>query len=266
MVPELIYDPVKDEVKPFRHFDFKNLRLTFQYELNRLMQDHFGKSFTRVKNTSWMEQENGFYVYAKYSKDDKSSKGYSKDVAGCVNYMMRYAGRPAMAESRIISYNKETDEVKWYYDDHKTEERIEVTETGLELLKKMIIHIPEEQFRTVRYYGFYNSKKADQLERIYELMNQIRKESRLKKQREQERKQKLRKLKVRTSVCDSFNRDIIRCSCGAILVYADSYNPLEKRSNDRIYRQQCIDEMHEMWVYGRRSRERPSSVKRNLRS
>ena len=87
------------------------------------------------------------------------NKNYSKDVGGCVNYMMRYAGRPAMAESRILSYDKESDDVKWYYDDHKTDERIEVKETGIDLLKKMIIHIPDEGFRTVRYYGFDESGK-----------------------------------------------------------------------------------------------------------
>ena len=267
LVPELIYDPVKDKVIPFHHFDFKNLRLTWQYELNRLMTDRFGRSFIPVKNTSYKQQENGFYVYARYMEEDKDNpSSYSRDVGGCVNYMMRYAGRPAMAESRIMSYDKQTDEITWYYNDHKTEERVEVTETGLDLLKKMIIHIPDEQFRTVRYYGYYNNKKSRQLERIYELLNDIRKASRLKRQREKELKQKLRKLKVRTSVCDSFNRDILRCSCGSILVYADSYNPLEKRSNDRFYRQQCIDEMREMRVHRKRPGERTPSVTGDLRS
>ena len=27
---------------------------------------------------------------------------------------------------------------------------------------------------------------------------------------------------------DSYNRDILRCKCGNIMVYVDSYNPLEK--------------------------------------
>ena len=63
-----------------------------------------------------------------------------------------------MAESRILSYNKQDDSIEWFYDDHTTEERIEVRESGLELLKKMIIHIPDDNFRMVRYYGFYNNK------------------------------------------------------------------------------------------------------------
>ena len=261
LVPELIYDPVKDSVKTFHHFDFKNLRLTWQYEINRLMQEHFGNEFTRYRNNSYKQQDNGFYVYAKYMQEDPenhNNQSYSKDVAGCVNYMMRYAGRPAMAESRIVSYNKKTDEVSWFYDDHKTEERIDVRETGLDLLKKMIIHIPDEGFRTVRYYGFYNNKKRSQLERIYELMNQSRKATRLKKQREKERNEKLRRIRFRTSICDDFNRDMLRCKCGATLVYADTYNPLEGVSNDRIYRQNCIDEMYQMWLHRKRPPGRPA--------
>lgn len=270
LIPEIIYDPVNDSVKTFHHFDFRNLRLTWQYELNRLMQDHFGRSFNSVKNTSYKQQDKGFYVYARYMEEDKTDntqmKAYSKDVGGCVNYMMRYAGRPPMAQSRITYYNKETDEIKWYYDDHETEERIDVSENGLDLLKKMIIHIPDEGFRTIRYYGFYNNKKARQLERIYELMNQTRKASRLKKQRKKQLKEKLRKIRFRTSVCDEFNRDMLRCRCGSILVYADTYNPLEGISNDRSYRQNCIDEMYQMWIHRNRPAKRPDPVKRNLQS
>lgn len=75
-----------------------------------------------------------------------------------------------MAESRINSYNKLTDEVSWYYDDHTTNERITVNETGLDLVKKIIIHIPDKDFRMVRYYGFYNNKCIDTLDKVNKLL------------------------------------------------------------------------------------------------
>ena len=118
----------------------------------------------------------------------------------------------------------------------------------------------------------YNPDKPrfkDLLERIYELMNMKRHSSRLKKQREKQRVQKLRKLKFRTSVCDDFNRDVLRCRCGALLVYADTYNPLEGIKNDRTYRQNCIDEMYQMWIHRRRPPKRssyPSGTVRSQRS
>ena len=250
LVPEMIYDPVNDCVKPFHHFNFTNLRKTWQYEVNRLLKQQFGRDFIPYAKRSYINQDKGLYVYARYTRDDPetSNRSYSKDIAGCVCYMMRYAARPAMAESRLISYDKKTKTVAWYYNDHKTEKREVVVEPAIELLKKMIIHIPDEGFRCVRYYGFYNNKKKNQLERIYELMGNEKKRSRDKRKREQQRKEKLRKLRLRTSVCDTFNRDILLCKCGFIMKYTDTYNPLKGITNDRTYRQKCIDEVREMRI------------------
>lgn len=267
LVPELIYDPAKDEIRHFHHFDFKNLRLTWQYELNRLMSDYFKDSFTKDKDYSFKKQTKGFYVYAKYQKDDdKSDKSYSKNIAGCVSYMMRYASRPPMAENRIISHDKASQSVRWFYDDHKTEERIEVRESSRSLLKKMIIHIPDEGFRCVRYYGFYNNKKRKTLERIYELMGKEVQASRDKMLRKKQLNDKLKKIRYRTSVCDEFNRDVLRCKCGSLLQYVDSYNPLEGVRNDRQYRTKCINEMYALWI--RRKRPSPGINKNqgNLRT
>ena len=232
LVPEIIYDPVNDCLKPFHHFNFTSLRKTWQYELNHLLKKQFGKYFVPYANKSYIDQDKGFHVYARAARDDPetSNRSYSKDIAGCVSYMMRYAT------------------VAWYYNDHKTEKREDVVEPAIELLKKMIIHIPDEGFRCVRYYGFYNNKKKNQLERIYELMGTEKKRSRDKRKREQQRKEKLRKLRLRTSVCDTFNRDILLCKCGFIMKYADTYNPLEGMTNDRTYRQKCIDEVRKMRI------------------
>lgn len=38
-----------------------------------------------------------------------------------ITYAMRYVGRPAMAESRIIKYSKTEDTIEWFYHDHKDE-------------------------------------------------------------------------------------------------------------------------------------------------
>lgn len=48
-----------------------------------------------------------------------------------------------MIENRIISYDNESNKVSWWYDDHKTNQRITVSESERDLLGKMFIHIPE---------------------------------------------------------------------------------------------------------------------------
>lgn len=263
LIPELIYDPSTDSYKHFKYFSFSNLRKTWQYEITRLLFQFYPDDFKSTKNNAFKKFDNGFYVYAKDNSFDSknsyfSNKNYSSNVKACVSYMMRYASRPAMAESRITSYDIKNDKVSWFYDDHKTNERIIVNESGKELLKKIFIHIPEKHFRMVRYYGFYNNKCQDTLNHIHELLGKDRNKDYSIETREKIKSSKMNKLKYRTMVRDSYNRDILLCKCGATLLYTDSYNPLEGKSNDRSYRQSCIDEMRKLQLHRKDIRGRPS--------
>lgn len=254
LVPELIYDNKKKKIKHVSHFDFDSLRKTWMYEVNRLLKERFkdDKHIKFLIDASYNRQEEGFYVYAKkdvsISDDERyESKINSKNVKGCVNYMMRYAGRPAMAESRISLYNKDSDDITWYYEDHKTNKKIEVKEYGLDLLKKMIIHIPDKNFRMIRYYGFYHPKSQNLLDDIHRLLGNEKKTYRNKTQRKQELKYKLDKLKFRTHMADIYNKDIFKCDeCGNSFYYIYTYNPLEGIINDRQYRKDCINEMRSL--------------------
>ena len=94
LISELIYSFKKDKIK------------TFQFELIRLIQEAGGLKKTEEKNRLYKDHPKGFYVYAKFkstdnNSNDASSNKNSKDIQGCVNYFIRYAGRPAMAENRI---------------------------------------------------------------------------------------------------------------------------------------------------------------------
>ena len=252
LVPEISYNSSTDTCKQFAFFSFEALRKYWQYEVNRLMSLHFGNAFYAIKNKSFNKYNQGYYVYARCDKQESTKgKSYSKNIGGCVNYMMRYAARPPMAQSRITYYNKKSDEVTWYYDDHKTNERITVNETGRELLKKMIIHIPDTGFRMIRYYGFYNNKEQDVLNRVHELLGQHQKFKRTLAQRKANLQYKLKKLRFRTLCYDTYNRDMLKCRCGHLMDYISSDNPFKGgyRHNDRYYRAVCLDEMREMWLH-----------------
>ena len=60
-----------------------------------------------------------------------------------------------MAQSRIIDYNSDMDHVIWWYEDHETKEYVEVYDSILAFMKKLIRHIPDEHFKMVRYIGGY---------------------------------------------------------------------------------------------------------------
>ena len=116
-----------------------------------------------------------------------------------------------MAENRITEYNKESKTVSWFYNDHKDEKRHDVTDNVIDFINRLIIHIPDYHFLTTRYYGFYANASKKTLDKVHALLG-------IKK------KNKLNKLKYRTHLIDSFNRDPIQCKCGAIMQYTYTYN------------------------------------------
>ncbi len=75
-----------------------------------------------------------------------------------------------MAESRIIKYSKTEDTIEWFYHDHKDEVKHIVKEDSKSFIKKLLIHIPDENFRSVCYYGFYSNKAGEELDHVHELL------------------------------------------------------------------------------------------------
>ena len=252
LVPEIVYDPENNTVKTFTHFDFKKLRLTFQYELLRLMTECFGDSFKKVRNRIYDDHGKGFYVYARYNNYDIQETGGKKidnikGVKAKVNYIMRYASRPAMAESRIVSFDRSSGTVHWFYDRHEDNVRVDVEDPAHEFIKRLLVHIPDDNFPMIRYYGFYNNKKRASLDKIYELLAQARKKEFVStKKRIYLAKLRSKRYHVRTFIMDSYNRDIMRCPCGGIMTYVDSYDPLIGVTDHERYRKDCIDEMRQM--------------------
>lgn len=69
---------------------------------------------------------------------------------------MHYSGKPAMAESRLISIDYSHSLIPYWYDDYKTNKRITITEHVFEFIAKIIRHIPDKNFKTIRYYVLSN--------------------------------------------------------------------------------------------------------------
>ena len=170
-----IFAKKTNKLKMFHHFNFSRLRKTFQYQLIHLIIESGGLSKLEERNRLYKEHPNGFYVYAKFKSDDNdsnnaSSNKNSKDIQSCVNYFIRYAGRPAMAENRITEYNKESNTVSWFYNDHKYENRHDVTDNVIDFINRLIIHIPDYHFLTTRYYGFYANASKKTLDKVHALL------------------------------------------------------------------------------------------------
>ncbi len=147
--------------KKISHFNYETLRKTFQKILLDKLYSLLGKAFYSTKCVLYKKHNNGFYVYAHPKQFPNIQKG--------TEYIMQYSGKPDMAESRIISIHYTNDLITYWYDDHKTNKRITVTEYVFEFIAKIIRHIPDKNFKTIRYYGIYSLKNHKYKNFIYNL-------------------------------------------------------------------------------------------------
>lgn len=134
--------------KHFKHFPYKMLRLRFQATLLDLLEKAIGPSFYQLKSFLYSSCKNGFYVRAKPNP--------LADINKAIEYVVRYTGRPAMAQSRILNYDGQT--VTFWYKRHEDDKKVIESISAFDFIKRLIIHIPETQFKTVRYYGLYAKK------------------------------------------------------------------------------------------------------------
>lgn len=192
-----------------KHINFKALRYRWQKLILDYLSNHLPSyelpKFKKIKNEIYKEYENGFYVYAK--PDNISS------IKQTINYVVRYTGRPAMAQSRILNYDGTY--VTYYYERHEDGKRVEEKVHVYDFIKRLIKHIPDKNFKVVRYYGIY-AKEHKHSKKIFKLLN----ENVIKI------KEMLRKWQY--SIELSFGYNPTKCSCGGKLIFFDLKIPKNK--------------------------------------
>lgn len=88
-----------------------------------------------------------------------------------VRYIGRYTKRPAIAESRIIGYDGKT--VTFTYKEHRMSEQATVTMPVFDFIQRLIWHIPDDNFRVIRYFGFYaNRVRGTVLPKVFTILKQ----------------------------------------------------------------------------------------------
>ena len=77
---------------------------------------------------------------------------------------MEVAKRPSISEAKIIFYDGEN--VTFEYKDKLTEEETRLCLSADEFIKRLIRHIPDKNFRMIRYYGFYSNRTKEIREKL----------------------------------------------------------------------------------------------------
>lgn len=202
--------------KRLSHINYNSLRFSFRKQLlDRLSKKIDTLEFKQLKRQLYKDYPDGFYAYCPPS--------IHKSLKDCVDYVVRYVGRPVMAQSRILDYSDELDHVIWHYEDHQNKEDVVVVDTSLSFIKKLIIHIPDENFKMVRYIGGYATKKK-KLTKLIQKMVSDKHSWILKKA-----------IAYRQFRKDSTGIDPLLCPCGHEMVFVSSFFPsgLEVKLNEQ---------------------------------
>lgn len=184
------------------HFPFIMLRRRFQATLLDMLHERLGSSFQPLKSFLFDTYKDGFYVRAKKEKHSVAKNS--------IEYIVRYTGRPAMAQSRILDYDGHS--VTFYYERHEDGERVVETLPAIDFIKRLIIHIPDEQFKMVRYYGLY-AKQYKHSAQLHRMVSPAKK------------KFWDTYSDWRSRILLAFNSDPLKCSCGHTLELIDLFFP-----------------------------------------
>ena len=134
-------------------FSYPSFRKRFMKVLLDILENDIGKdNFRKLKNQVYLSHKDGFYVYAPPSK--------FKSCVELIKYVCRYVARPVMAESRIINYDGTY--VTFWYQRHNDNLIIIEKLHAYEFISRIIVHIPDYNFKQIRFYGAYhNSTKLN---------------------------------------------------------------------------------------------------------
>ena len=100
----------------------------------------------------------GFYVNA-----PKRSRTNAQKL---LEYISRYMKRGPIALSRLVMYDGE--QVMFHYKDKRTNTKETMTMPVEEFIQKLIRHIPDHHFKTIRRYGIYSRRLKTMMKKVLE--------------------------------------------------------------------------------------------------
>ncbi|MDR4499811.1 MAG: IS91 family transposase [Candidatus Scalindua sp.] len=155
----------------FYHLSLKN---TWRYHIISLIREEFKKgrlilpshlkdltSYTQFNSWTAQFYDNTWVVHL-----NKKSNNMKINI----DYLGKYLKRPPIGETRIKQYDGNT--VTYEYLDHYTNTKETMTLPVLDFIARLICHIPDKNFRNIRYYGFLSNRlRGKLLPVVYKLLN-----------------------------------------------------------------------------------------------
>jgi len=212
------------------YIDYKIIRRKWQYAILTAMRKAMPKDKELAEIIDWCfrERTNGFNIQAK-----KTIEGKTRNAA---RYMARYVRHPAIADSRIIGYNKE--KVTFIY--KREGKTCTVIMDKFEFIHNVIKHIPDENFKMVRYFGIHARRAKRKAREVMEKLGKVI-------------KYLIRPFSWRKNVTEYNGKDPLACDkCGGHMVlckvtYRDKYGEMREynRLNSIIRGMEAEKTIHE---------------------
>jgi uncharacterized Zn finger protein (UPF0148 family) len=79
-----------------------------------------------------------------------------RDGWNMARYIGRYVKHPPIAESRIMNFDG--NQVTYWYEDSETKQKKTVAMDKFEFIRLLLSHVPEKNFKIVRYVGIYSRR------------------------------------------------------------------------------------------------------------
>ena len=159
----------------FTYIDYKYLHIVFMQKLIANLRKRYSgnKKFHKLSNKIYKDHPDGFHVHV--DRIDKAISDAEADapLKKTIKYIGRYLGRPPIAMSRIDRFDEDTGMVTFHYHPHEPHEELQPGEPMFESLHmlcfalRLIRHIPDPQFKMIRYAGIYSSTMSKALPRHF---------------------------------------------------------------------------------------------------
>ena len=155
-------DPQTKQWKTFKTLYLKQLRLLWQKHLLCWVAEEF-QSLKALVDTLWRDYPDGFYAHL-----GNNDKVPTKSYQGLIKYLTKYLSSPPIGVSRIVSH--EGNQVKYYYQSHRTKSRVFETIDAQLFIGRMVQHILPKGFQRVRYYGL---QATETFKKWYEIIASV---------------------------------------------------------------------------------------------
>ena len=131
---------------------------------NLCLPSHLNYLQTYSAFSSWLN-----YIYTKSEEWNVQLSKPSDDMKINIDYLGKYLKRPPIGESRILAYDGTSVTFKFF--DHHSKQYDIFTLPVLEFIARLIRHIPDKNFKMIRYYGFLaNRVRSIYLPRVRSLL------------------------------------------------------------------------------------------------